>query len=113
MLIIGCDYHPSFQQIAFVNTDTGELSERRLAHREQAAQFLPGTEATPSRHAEWAKDRQSSDGAEAGSASVLDVASGLRLRPMPKLGSHAGEPGNPDGVQSNTDVMIGHPAPSK
>jgi transposase len=30
-----------------------------------------------------------------------------------KLGSHAGEPGNPDGVQSITDVMIGHPAPSK
>jgi transposase len=30
-----------------------------------------------------------------------------------KLGSHAGEPGNPDGVQSNTDVMIGHPAPWK
>src|SRR5215813_5253806 len=32
---------------------------------------------------------------------------------MQKLGSHAGEPGNRDGVQSNTDVMIGHPAPSK
>jgi transposase len=31
----------------------------------------------------------------------------------PKLGSHAGEPGHPDGVQSITDVMIGHPAPSK
>jgi len=31
----------------------------------------------------------------------------------PKLGSHAGEPGNPDGGQSITDVMIGHPAPSK
>jgi transposase len=30
-----------------------------------------------------------------------------------KLGSHAGEPGNPDGEQSKTDVMIGHPAPSK
>jgi transposase len=30
-----------------------------------------------------------------------------------KLGSHAGEPGHPDGVQSITDVMIGHPAPSK
>ena len=29
MLIIGCDYHPSFQQIAFVDTDTGELQERR------------------------------------------------------------------------------------
>ena len=39
MLIIGCDYHPSAQQIAFVDTDTGELSERRLGHREQAEQF--------------------------------------------------------------------------
>src|SRR5690242_16105082 len=39
MLIIGCDYHPSVQQIAFVDTDTGELSERRLGHREQAEQF--------------------------------------------------------------------------
>jgi hypothetical protein len=29
MLIIGCDYHPSLQQIAFVDTDTGELGERR------------------------------------------------------------------------------------
>ena len=25
MLIIGCDYHPGFQQIAFVDTETGEL----------------------------------------------------------------------------------------
>src|SRR5499426_4229248 len=39
MLIIGCDYHPSFQQISFVDTDTGEVSERRLGHREQAEQF--------------------------------------------------------------------------
>ena len=39
MLIIGCDYHPGFQQIAFVDTDTGELSERRLAHREEADAF--------------------------------------------------------------------------
>ena len=29
MLIIGCDYHPGVQQIAFVDTDTGEVSERR------------------------------------------------------------------------------------
>ena len=35
MLIIGCDYHPGLQQIAFVDTDTGDLSERRLGHREQ------------------------------------------------------------------------------
>jgi hypothetical protein len=39
MFIIGCDYHPGFQQIAFVDTDTGELRERRLEHREQAEQF--------------------------------------------------------------------------
>src|SRR5881227_2414988 len=39
MLIIGCDYHPAFQQIAFVDTDTGELQERRLQHREEAERF--------------------------------------------------------------------------
>jgi transposase len=39
MLIIGCDYHPGFQQIAFLDTDTGELEEGRLAHREEAEQF--------------------------------------------------------------------------
>jgi hypothetical protein len=36
---IGCDYHPGFQQIAFVDADTGELSERRLGHREQAEEL--------------------------------------------------------------------------
>ena len=39
MIIIGCDYHPSFQQIAFVDTDTGEFQERQLQHREQAEKF--------------------------------------------------------------------------
>ena len=39
MLIIGCDYHPGFQQIAFVETETGECGERRLTHREEAEQF--------------------------------------------------------------------------
>jgi len=39
MIIIGCDYHPGFQQIAFVDTDTGELNERKLGHREEAEQF--------------------------------------------------------------------------
>jgi len=36
MRIIGCDYHPGFQQIAFVDTDTGDCEERRLEHREEA-----------------------------------------------------------------------------
>jgi len=38
MLIIGLDYHPSFQQIAFVNTETGECGERRLEHGDQEAE---------------------------------------------------------------------------
>ena len=38
-MIIGCDYHPGFQQIAFVDTDTGEFQERRLQHREEAEKF--------------------------------------------------------------------------
>jgi transposase len=42
MLIIGCDYHPSFQQIAFVDTDTGEFQERRLEHPEEAEKFYRG-----------------------------------------------------------------------
>ena len=32
MLIRGCDYHPSFQQIAWVETESGEGGEQRLAH---------------------------------------------------------------------------------
>jgi len=39
MIIVGCDYHPSFQQIAFVDTETGEVRERRLQHREEAEKF--------------------------------------------------------------------------
>ena len=39
MLIIGCDYHPGFQQIAFVDTDSGEYQEQRLRHREEAEKF--------------------------------------------------------------------------
>ena len=39
MIIIGVDFHPEFQQIASVDTDTGELQERRLGHREEAETF--------------------------------------------------------------------------
>src|SRR5712691_8057225 len=39
MIIIGADYHPGFQQIAFVDSETGELQERRLLHREEAEKF--------------------------------------------------------------------------
>jgi transposase len=39
MLIIGCDFHPSFQQVAIFDNQTGEYGERRLKHREEAEQF--------------------------------------------------------------------------
>jgi transposase len=39
MIIIGVDFHPEFQQIAWVDTDTGEFREKRLAHPEEAEKF--------------------------------------------------------------------------
>jgi transposase len=39
MLIIGCDFHPSFQQVAIFDNRTGEMEEKRLQHREEAEQF--------------------------------------------------------------------------
>src|SRR6185437_9124038 len=40
MWIIGCDFHPSFQQIAFVDQETGECGNRRLDHKSgEAEQF--------------------------------------------------------------------------
>jgi transposase len=41
MLIIGCDFHSRFQQIAMVDTETGELIERRLESGE-AKKFYTG-----------------------------------------------------------------------
>jgi transposase len=38
MKIIGCDFHPSFQQIAMVDRETGEYSEHKLT-REEAIRF--------------------------------------------------------------------------
>jgi len=37
MLIIGCDFHSRFQQVAMVDTETGELSKRRLEHEDGEA----------------------------------------------------------------------------
>jgi transposase len=42
MLIIGCDFHPGFQQVAIFDNRTGEMQEKRLQHREEAEQFYRG-----------------------------------------------------------------------
>jgi transposase len=39
LFLTGCDYHPGFQQIAYVDNETGEVQERRLEHREEAEKF--------------------------------------------------------------------------
>ena len=40
MIIIGVDYHPSVQQIAFFDTETGETCERRLNHSDGEAEHF-------------------------------------------------------------------------
>jgi len=62
MIIIGVDFHPEFQQIALVDTDSGEFQEKRLAHPEEAEQFYRALASTgekvrvgmeASGHARW------------------------------------------------------------
>jgi hypothetical protein len=46
MLIIGCDFHTRYQQVAMMDDSTGELTERRLDHQNGEAnafyRSLPG-----------------------------------------------------------------------
>jgi transposase len=42
MLIIGCDFHSSFQQIAIFDNQTGEFLEGKLLHPVEAAEFYRG-----------------------------------------------------------------------
>jgi len=46
MIIIGVDFHPEFQQIALVDTESGEFQEKRLMHREEAEKFYRALAAT-------------------------------------------------------------------
>ena len=50
MIIIGVDFHPEFQQIAWVDTETGEFQEKRLAHPAEAEKF---TVLWPGRRCGW------------------------------------------------------------
>ena len=39
-MIIGCDFHPSWQQIAWLDSETGETAEQKLVHASgEAKQF--------------------------------------------------------------------------
>jgi len=42
MMIIGCDFHPSWQQIAWLDSETGESGEQKLEHAEGEARKFYG-----------------------------------------------------------------------
>jgi len=43
MMIIGCDFHPSWQQVAWLNPETGETGERKLVNGDgEAERFYRG-----------------------------------------------------------------------
>ncbi len=55
MMIVGCDYHPSWQQVSWLDSETGETGEQSLVHasgeaqkfyRQLSAPALVGMEAT-------------------------------------------------------------------
>ena len=63
MMIIGCDFHPSWQQVCWLDTETGETGEHKLVHaegdaerfyRQVPAPALIGMEATGNCH--WLVD---------------------------------------------------------
>jgi transposase len=49
MMIIGCDFHTRYQQIAMMDTETGELVERRLEHEDGEAREFYASLPKPSR----------------------------------------------------------------
>lgn len=42
MRIVGCDFHPSYQQVSVLDTETGEVQERRLTHAAREAEPFYG-----------------------------------------------------------------------
>lgn len=47
MVIIGCDFHPVFQQIAVMDTETGEVTEHKLMHADGEAEQFYRKRSTP------------------------------------------------------------------
>jgi hypothetical protein len=40
MILVGCDFHSRYQQIASVDTETGDLVEKRLEHENGEARLF-------------------------------------------------------------------------
>jgi transposase len=48
MLIVGCDYHPKWQQVAWLDTETGETGEQKLVNGDGEAERWYGQLPVPS-----------------------------------------------------------------
>jgi hypothetical protein len=48
MLIVGCDYHPKWQQVAWFDTETGEIGEQKLVNGDGEAERWYGQLPVPS-----------------------------------------------------------------
>ena len=84
MLMIGCDFHTRFQQIAMMDSQTGEIIERRLDHEAgEARKFygaLPGSarigmEATG--HAHWFEPMLAEQGHELWVGDAAQIRAGV------------------------------------
>ena len=49
MILIGCDFHPSWQQVCWVDTETGETAEHKLVHAPGEAEKFYRRFAAPAR----------------------------------------------------------------
>jgi hypothetical protein len=38
MMIVGCDFHPGWQQVAIFDSDTGEIEQRKLVNGDGEAE---------------------------------------------------------------------------
>src|SRR5436309_16053981 len=97
MMLIGCDFHPSWQQVAWLDVETGETGERKLVqasgdaerfYRQVAAPALIGMEATGNCH--WLVDLLSELGHELWVGDAAPIRAGyVRQRRRPaKLMHH-------------------------
>ncbi len=101
MLIIGCDFHPGFQQVAIFDNRTGEIQG-------SATETL----LSPPGAAQKSRRRQGGGGQKVGHAVVPDVAGRVDVCATVS-GRHAGEPESFRGRETETDRLSGQPASLK
>src|SRR2546427_4425736 len=97
MMIIGCDFHPSWQQVSWLDTETGETGEQKLVqasgdaerfYRRVAAAALIGMEATGNCH--WLGVLLSGLGPELWGGDAAEIRA--RYGRQPKTGKRAAAP---------------------